>query len=226
MQQYGYGGSPFTAGASNPDMVRRQIGQDLAPYGQAPLRQQAVPYGTIPAQPGYGANFGQSTLAQFGTNPQAVRQQLGQSWGYPGPANTAAPVPGYQPIQNQGYYNPAAFQQVMNAGQTDPQWVRQQIQQDIQAGAQPPAHLTQQPQAYQAFTGQGQSALSQFGTNPQMVQSQIRNQWNQQPQPQPTQAAYQPQGTGVLNQFGTNPQMVRQQIQSDWQGPQQSGYFY
>lgn len=218
LQQYGYGGSPMNTGMTNPEMVRRQIAQDM---GNSQAYTQA--YGT--SQQFVGQPYATGAFAQFGTQPQMVRQQIAQDLGQAQVAMGAyAPAQGYQPIQNQQYYNPAAFQQVMNSVHTDPQWIRQQIQQDIQAGAQPPAYLSgSQSQPYPVHMGT--STLSQFGTHPQMVQSHIRNDFNPQVQSfGPTGYGYGAPG-GTLSQFGTHPQMVRQQIQGDL-GHAYNGYLY
>ncbi|MBX5436196.1 MAG: hypothetical protein IRZ33_03155 [Alicyclobacillaceae bacterium] len=247
MYQYGYGSTPFTAGASNPQAIRQQIAQDLhgpgswqqagaaapgastlAQFGTNPqwVQQQiqqdlaqashAFPptgafYGANPAVMAAGASnpqmvrqqiqqdlgqqapgqnpaggFGTSTLAQFGSQPQEIRQQIAQDlgqnpWqGQPQYLNPYAQAGVYQPVQNQAYYNPAVFQQVMHSVQTNPQQVRQQIQQDIQSGMQPPAFLQQAPVpagAMQAPSGSLQpgSTLGQFGTNPQLMRQQIQS---------------------------------------------------
>ncbi|MCL6548822.1 MAG: hypothetical protein K6T30_07915 [Alicyclobacillus sp.] len=180
MQAGGIGTSTLAQFGSNPQEIRQQIAQDL---GQAAWQGPAMA-----APP--TAVHGTSTFAQFGTNPQFVQQQIARDLGHvQGPAMMAQPqylnpyaqAGVYQPVQNQAYYNPAVFQQVMGAVQTNPQQVRQQIQQDIQSGLQPPAFLTHAQgmaaQTAPALPGQAftASTLGQFGTDPQLVRQQIQS---------------------------------------------------
>lgn len=244
MNQFGYGSSPMTTGATNPQWVRQQIGQDLG-YSQMSNRS---------------AGFGTSTFGQFSTNPQMVRQQISQDIGQSqfnqrgGLGQTSGMMSanmqgGYQPMQNQGYYNQAVLQQVMNSVQTNPQQIRQQIQQDIRYGQQPPAFISQQQYGglsqqgtmQQGLTRQG-GTLSQFATNPQVVQQHIQQDLNQgygntYNQGFAGRQTMQQQGMmnqgGTLSQFATNPQTVQQHIREDlsqqsqygnWQsGQQQAG---
>lgn len=218
LQQYGYSGSPMMAGATNPELVRRQISQDLGYYGNSPMQQ-------------FSNNTAQGQFSQFGTNPQAVRQQIAQDLGYtqgafqnssgyntqPQYSSQQQHFQGYQPIQNQQYYNPSVFQQVMSASPTEAQWVRQQIQQDIQAGSQIPSHI-QGMQGYQQGyqSVHGASTLSQFGTSPQIVQNHIQRDLQNAPyQSSGYNNQQQHYGTGTFAQFGTNPQLVQSQIRND-----------
>ena len=258
MQQTGYGPSPLTAGASNPNLIRNQIAQDLGYYGQAGQAQTPWTQSTQQQIPS-GASYG--TFSQFGTNPQLVQQQIAQDLqqqqqfgsqqtGYlTSQAMTSrqsyGQPQGYQPAQNQAYYNPAVYSQVMNSVPNESQWIRQQIAEDIQAGQQ---HQWQQPQAMTRGTGQTMqgmhkyqpaqsqswgtnSTLSQFGTSPQMVQSHIQSDLSQgqpmQPhfQGQSQQFGQSPYGTSPMSQYGTNPAVVRQHIQNDLSSTRGSYYY-
>lgn len=262
MQQTGYGPSPFTAGASNPNLIRNQIAQDLGYYGQAGQAQTPWTQATQQQIPS-GGSIG--TFGQFGTNPQLVQQQIAQDLqqqqqfgsqqgGYPTSQATSwqtyGQPQGYQPAQNQAYYNPTVYSQVMNSVPNEAQWIRQQIAEDIQAGQQhqwqqhqattagplQPMKGTQKYQPAQTQQWAGNSTLSQFGTSPQMVQSHIQNDLSQaQHQMQPGFQGQSQQfgpsqyganyGTSPLSQFGTNPSVVRQHIQNDLSSTRGSYYY-
>jgi hypothetical protein len=238
MHQTSYS-TPLQGVGTNPGFGRQQFAQN---WNQAPYSQQQ----NYPGQMAYGG----STLSQFGTNPQVVRQQIAgdQGQGQFNPQqylNPYAQANAYQPIQNQGYYNPAVFQQVMNSASTNPQYVRSQIEQDIRQGSQPPAYLSNalysqygaNPQQFgQSAMSSGQSAamgqavygtgtFAQYGTNPQIVQSHIRQDLNQGGYSASAMNQGVP-GASTFSEFGTNPQYVRQQISQDlgYQQGFQQGY--
>jgi hypothetical protein len=200
--------------ATDPQVVQQHIQQSLQGQPQQSYQSQMSPF----------AGGMHDVMHAGATNPQTVQQHIAQDLGYQGPQanqygyagqnqfNPAAmqQVMHAAPAQVQGahgqqlgynaqpQYANSYFPQAQNSAfgefGTNPQVVRQHIQQDL--ANQQGAMTSQQAGGYrpqQMSYGQGITAQQNYGQ--------------------------QPQG-GMFSQFGTNPQAVRQQIQQDLNGYQ------
>ena len=178
-QQGGYAGpgptgvSTLSQYGSNPQTIQAQIQQvpnNSQGYAQQGYVQQNYGMnftGPTPQYSNYGVGTGVSTLAQYGSNPQQIRQQIqqdGTNW----------------QGQGVGGGNPSPGMGGSTLGQygTHPQMVQSQIQQDLngQQGYGMGGIMNQQ--SAMGISPQG-NTLSQFGTQPQMVQGQIRQDMGQ-----------------------------------------------
>ncbi|WAH35938.1 hypothetical protein [Alicyclobacillus dauci] len=269
--------------SSVPAQVRGQQGQQLG-YG---------------AQAQFGQQFGNSTLGQFGTNPQQVRQHIqedlqnaafggsqGQGAGMGmgmgmGAQGAGMSMGGQGAGMGMGGQAGAFGGNTLGQFGTNPQQVRQHIQEDLQNAAfggsqgQGAGMMGMGAQgAGMGMDGQagafGGNTLGQFGTNPQQVRQHIQEDLqtaafggNQGQSAgmmgmggqgagmmgmggqgagmmgMGAQGAAMGMGSqagafgGTLGQFGTNPQQVRQHIQEDLsnaafggnQGAMSSGFY-
>lgn len=147
------GGSILSQFGSQPQMVQQHIRQDLAPnygmtpnyatagYGPSATVQQVMqsvpsqvyqPYGGGYTSTAQTTGYGTSTFAQYGTDPQTVQQhiqndlqqQVGSMTSQQAGGWAGAPTSQYQPTTQSptGMFNQFA---------TNPQQVRQHIQQDL-----------------------------------------------------------------------------------------------
>jgi len=212
----GYGQSAFRVGASNPEMIRRQIGQDLGYYGQQ--GQQSQPSsGQMSGSQGYmGQNAGgRSMLSEFGSQGQYVQQQIREDLG-----------------QSQSYSNQGYGSSPVNMRVTNTQAVRQQIH---GTAGQPLGGQSQYMNNQFSSGGQGayggsgyegynsgvlRNVMSASPSDARQVQSHIAQDmggYGGGYGAQPGQFA-----TSAFGQFGTNPQAVQRQIQQDigYQGAQ------
>ncbi|MFB5190255.1 hypothetical protein [Alicyclobacillus fastidiosus] len=249
-QQYGgqgFGGV-MQAGATDPRVVQQHIAQDLgyggygasASYGGQQQYNQGAFQQVMQSAPaqvqggqgqqlgqfqgGYNQGYSNSTFGQYGTNPQVVRQHIQQDL-----SNQVGSMTSEQAGAYRGQFA-GGGQGVMSQGQgmnstfgefaTDPQTVRQHIQQDLsnQAGSQAGFYG-----GAQGMASQGQamnSTFGQYGTNPQEVRQHIQQDLSNQAG---SQAGFGTQGmasqgqamNSTFGQFGTNPQTVRSHISQD-----------
>jgi hypothetical protein len=204
-------GSTFGQFGSNPQMVQQHISEDLHSGGYPTSSYQGA-YNT-----GNYSGQGGSTFGQYGTDPQVVRQHIQQDLG-----NTQGNSQGQG--QGQGYNQQAYSQMNQNQNQNQNQSNYNQMNQNQ-------GYASQGQSGY----GYGNSTLSQYGTNPQMVQQHIRSDlaYGQGSMSSQQAGSYRPnydtQGYGqngysnqsggqTFAQFGTDPQVVRQHISQDLQG--------
>lgn len=246
-----YGQSPLRTGASNPEMVRRHIGQDLGYYG---------PQGQVTNQgyqtQGYmGQGGSRSTLSQFGSQPQYVQQQIRGDWpqgqsmdgqGYGNSpmhmhvTNTAAVRSQIQPlstssqyggqsvgIQQQGQYSGGGYQGFNESVLRDVMSAAPSSTRQVQSNVSQNLGRQNYMSSGQYQGSYGSSAFSQFGTNPQTVQQHIREDLGYQGQGNTQGSAMRTVGTNtsMFSQFGTNPQVVQQHIRQDMSQGNSQGYY-
>jgi len=231
MTSGGYGSSSFAQFGTDPQVVRQHIQQDLG--NRSP---QSYGYGSHQQNVGsaYGqtSGYGQSTFSQFGTNPQVVQQHIQQdlngygggytqsanTQGYPQRAQQMQPQPQPQPQQSQqsAGYNSGAFQQIMTGSPNHQQMVQGQIRQDLSPYTDSYSNNnsnTNPSYGNQMQTSNSGGMMSQYGTNPQVVQSHIQQDLGHN-SGYSQNAGYQQMG-GMITTGATNPQVVRQHIAQD-----------
>ncbi|GMA62433.1 DUF4175 domain-containing protein [Alicyclobacillus fastidiosus] len=257
-QDLGYGASASYGGQQYNQGAFQQVMQSAPAQVQGGQGQQLGQF-----QGGYNQGYSNSTFGQFGTNPQVVRQHIQQDLSNQVGSMTSEQAGAYrgqfgggaQGMMSQGQMSQGQMSQGQGMNSTfsqfgtNPQEVRQHIQQDLsnQAGSQAGFYggaqgMMSQGQMSQGQMSQGQgmnSTFGQFGTNPQEVRQHIQQDLSNQAGSQAgfyggaqgmASQGQMSQGQGMnstFGQFGTNPQEVRQHIQQDLsnQAGSQAGFY-
>ncbi|RIV17081.1 hypothetical protein D2Q93_16210 [Alicyclobacillaceae bacterium I2511] len=206
--------------ASNPQDIRNQIQQDLQGYNQGFNQgfnqgynqgfNQGIPYNNTLGVTTGGAGMGGSTLAQFGTHPQGIQQQIQQD------LQSARAYHAQWAAQNG--VNPQAVQASTYGSPMNGYTQQGVVPQNYAMNFAGP-----NPQYANYGAGVGASTLAQYGSNPQQIRQQLQQGQNG-PQGygygmsgivnQQSALGMNPQGS-TLSQFGTYPQMVQNQIRQD-----------